>query len=199
MLGANLVKEVRAIERRFEDRSIGHTQILLDVHLHLGCSRSRKCNERSLADIVDNGAYAAILRAEIVSPLRDTVRLVDGIERNFDLAQECHIILLCERLGGKVQQFGLACQNVATHLIDRCLVERRVQKVGNTRLGGERAHSIDLILHQGDKGRDDDCHTIHNKRRQLVAQRLTTARRHQHKGVASLEQVTNYSLLITLE
>ena len=58
---------------------------------------------------------------------------------------------------------------------------------------------IHLILHQRNKRRYNDCRSVHQERRQLVAQRLTATCRHQHESVVTGEQVTYYPFLITLE
>ena len=198
-LGANFVVEIRAVERRAEDGCIGHTEVLLDIHLHLGRCGGRQGDERSVTDFVDDGANTAILGAEIVAPLRDTVCLIDGVERYFDFAQEGDIILLRERLGGEVEQFGLSIQHILTHLLHGRLVERRIQKVGDARILGEGTHRIDLILHQGNQGRDNDSHTLHDEGGQLVAERFTSAGRHEDKGVPTGKHVVDDSLLISFE
>ena len=82
-----------------------------------------------------------------MSPFGNTVRLVDGIKRNLDLTQKRHIILLGQRLRGKIEQFGLAGQYIALDLGNRRLVERRVQEMGNPLLHAERTHGIHLIFH----------------------------------------------------
>ena len=71
--------------------------------------------------------------------------------------------------------------------------------MGDARLGGEGAHGIDLVLHQGDQGRDDDGHPFHKHRRELVAERLSAARRHQDEGVAPGKDVSDHRLLVSLE
>ena len=101
VLGPDFVVEVRAVERRLENRSVGHAQVLLDVELHLGRGRGRQGDQRRRADLVDDRPDAAVLRTEVMAPLRNAVRLVDGVERNLYLAQERHVVLLGERLGGR--------------------------------------------------------------------------------------------------
>ena len=199
VLGTDLVVEVRPVERRLEDRHVGHTQVLLDVHLHLGRRGGRQGDQRRLPDLVDDRADAAVLRTEVVTPLRDAVGLVDGIERDLDLAQEGHVVLLGERLGRKIEQLGLALHDIRAHLRHGRLVERRIEEVGDARLGREGTHGIDLILHQGDQRRDDDRDPVHEQRRQLVAQRLAAARRHQHERILTLQYVADHRLLIPFE
>ncbi len=198
-LGADFVVEVRAVERGAEDRRIVHAEVLLDIHLHLGGSRRGQGDERRIADLVDDRADTTILRTEVVTPLRDTVRLVDGVERNLDFTQKGDIVLFRERLGGEVEQLGLAVQDILAHLLHGRLVERRIQEVGNARILGEGAHRIDLILHQGNQRRYDDRHTLHDEGGQLVAERFTTTGRHQDKGVPTGKHIADDSLLITFE
>ena len=88
------IEEVWTVERTLELPGIHDAQILLDVCAHLVGSRCRKGNHRCLAYLVDNRAYASVLWAEIMSPLRDTVCLIHGIERDFDGLQELYIIFL---------------------------------------------------------------------------------------------------------
>ncbi len=199
VLGPDLVVEVRAVERRLEDRGVAHAEVLLDVELHFGRGRGRERDQRRRADLVDDRTDAAVLGAEVVAPFRDAVRLVDGIERDLDLAQEGDVVLFGERLRSEVEQLGLAVEHVLTDLLHGGLVERRVEEVGDARLLGEGAHGVDLILHQGDQGRNDDGHALHEQRRQLVAQRFAAARRHQHKRILSFEHVADDRLLIPLE
>ena len=198
-LGPYLVKEVRTVERRLEYSGIRHSQILLYIHLYLGRGRSRECNKRRLPDIVYDGAYAAVLGTEIVPPFRYAVGLVYGIERYLDLAQERHIVLLRKGFGGEIQQLGLSGQHIAAHLVYGRLVERRIEKMRYTRLGGECAHGIHLILHQRDQRRDNDGDPVHEQRGQLVTQRFTAARRHQYECIASCQKIPYNRFLITLE
>ena len=151
VLGPDFVVEVRAVERRLEDRSVGHAQILLNIQLHLGRRGCRQGDQRRRTDFVDDRTDAAVLGTEIMSPLRNAVRLVDGVERHLYFTQEGHVVLLGQRLGSEVKQFGLPRQHVGAHLRHGGLVERRVQEMSDPRIGREGAHGVHLILHQRDK------------------------------------------------
>ncbi len=50
------------------------------------------------------------------------------------------------------------------------------------------AESVDLVLHQGDQGTDDDRQARADQRRSLVAQALSAAGRHDEERVAALER-----------
>ena len=92
-LRPHLVVEVGAVEGGLEDRGVQHAEILLNVVLHLRRGRSRQGDEGMLADLVDDGSYATVFRSEVVPPLRDTVRLVDGVERDLHLTQKLDVLL----------------------------------------------------------------------------------------------------------
>ena len=196
---ADFVKQVRAVERRLEHRRVEHAQVLLDIHLHLGRRGRRQRDQRRGSDLVDDRAYAAILRPEVVSPLRNAVRLVDRIERNSDFAQEIDIILLRKRLGGEIEQLGLALEHVALDFRYGSLIQRRVQKMGHAVLHAESPHRIHLVFHQRDQRRNDDRHPVHHQRGQLIAQRFAASRRHQHERILSVQHVPDNRLLISLE
>jgi hypothetical protein len=127
------------------------------------------------------------------------VRLVDGVERNLYLAQERHVVLLGERLGCEIEQFGLAVEHVLPNLRHGCLVERRIQEMRDPRLGRKGAHGVDLILHQGDQRRYDDRNAVHQHGRQLVAQRLAAARGHQHESILAFQHIADHRFLVSLE
>ncbi len=101
-LAAHLIEEVGAVEARLEDVGLDDTQVLLYVVLHLGGGGGRQRYHGAVAYTVDYGAQLAVLGTEVVPPLRDAVRLVDGVERNPRLAQESDVLLLVERLGGYI-------------------------------------------------------------------------------------------------
>ena len=61
------------------------------------------------------------------------------------------------------------------------------------------AHRIHLVLHQRDQRTNHDRHSVHQQRRQLVAQALSSSRRHQHKRVISGHHIAYDGFLMTLE
>ena len=58
---------------------------------------------------------------------------------------------------------------------------------------------IYLVFHKRDQGRDDNGHTIHQQRGQLIAQRLAATGRHQHKRVLTVKHILHDGLLVSLE
>ena len=61
-----------------------------------------------------------------MTPFRDTVRLINGIERYLYLTQESNVILLGKRLWSKIEKFCASVQHILSYLRNSGLVERRV-------------------------------------------------------------------------
>ena len=75
-----LVIQIRTVERRLEDVCIHHSQVLLNIVLHLRRGRCSQRNKRCFSYFINNRTYPAIFRAEVVSPFGNTMCLVDSIE-----------------------------------------------------------------------------------------------------------------------
>ena len=198
-LRSYLIIQVRSVERALELHRIQNTQTLLDIRPHLIRSRSRQGDDRCLTNLVHDRTDTSVFRSEIMSPLRDTVRLVNSIEADLARFQEVHILLLGQRLRSHIQQFGLSCRDVSLHLIDGRLVQRRVQVMRQSILLAHAVDYIHLVLHQGYERRDHDGRALHDQRRQLVAQRFAATGRHQHKCVLTFQYVTDNGFLIAFE
>ena len=196
---SHLIIKVSAVERALEFLRVGYAQTLLYVHAHLvgGCSRERY--DRSCANLVYRRAYVAVFGAEVVTPLRYAVRLVDGVERNLERTEELQVVLFVERLRRHIKQFCAALVHILVHLIDGSAVERRVQIVSHAGFLAESVHYIHLVLHQRDERRHHDCRAFHDERRQLVAQALASACRHEHECVIAFKQIAYYCFLVALE
>ena len=145
-----------------------------------------------------------VLGAEVVAPLADAVRLVDGEQGDAGRAgvlrrvrrqavQALEEAVGHERLGGDVQQVELAGVQGAQHAARLVRLERRV--VGGGADAG-RPQRVDLVLHQRDERRDDDAGAGPDHGRQLVAERLAAAGGHEHEGVAAGDEVVDDLLLV---
>ena len=131
-LGTYLVVQVRTVERTLELRGINDTQALLDIRTHLIRCRGSQGNNRCHTNLVDDRTDTTVFRTEVMSPFRDTVSLVNCIERDLHRFQELHIILLCERFRSHIEQFRPSLADILLHLVDRRLVQRRVQEVSRS-------------------------------------------------------------------
>ena len=125
--------------------------------------------------------------------------LVNGIERNLHRAQELHVLVLRQRLRSHVEQFRASLHDVFLHLVNGRLVQRRVEEVCCSLLLTEVADEVHLVLHQSDEWRYDDGHAIHEQRRQLIAETLSTTCGHEHEGVLTVEHALYNGFLVSLE
>ena len=196
---AHLIVEVGTVERALELRCAHNGQILHNVGAHLVGGRSGEGNDRRFANLVDNGTYAAVFRAEIVPPLRNAVRLVNSIKRYLHRLEEIYVLLLVERFGCHVEQLRLTGHNVAAHLVDGRFVERRVEVVGHAVFLAHAVDDVHLVFHQRYERRYNDGCAFHNERWQLIAERFSAARRHQHKCVFPVEDIPDDGFLVALE
>ena len=127
------------------------------------------------------------------------MRLIHGIETDLHALQEIDVLILLQTLRSQVQQFRLAFQHVFFHGIDLTATKAGIDKMRHALLFRVVTHSIHLVLHQCDKRRDDNRHTVHDHRRQLVAQTLSAAGRHQHERVFAFHHIADNSFLIAFE
>ena len=150
-LGTYLVVQIRSVKRRHKHGCILHTQILDNVLLHLRCRRGCQRQNRSIIiNLVHCVTQTTVFRTEVVSPFRNTVRLVNGKKRDIQLLQKFYRILLAQRLGCHIQQFCATLQQVVLHLLRLRLRKRRVQKVRHTVLTRRITHRVHLVFHQCD-------------------------------------------------
>ena len=158
---AYFIIKVWTIKRAFEFLSIRNAKTFLYIGTHLVGSSSRKCNDRSIANFIYRRTDIAILWTEIVSPLRYTMCLINGIERNLDSLQEFYIFLLIERLRSYIQQLGESAANIVHDLCYGCLVERRVDIMCHSSLLRHTIDDINLVFHQRNKWRHNNCRAFH--------------------------------------
>ena len=137
-----------------------------------------------------------VVGPEIVPPLRHAVRLVDGEQRDRAAVEEPYRRFGPQPLGGQVEQVEVAGQEGRLDLAPLVAVLGRVEEPGPHAERGQGAH---LVLHQGDERRDDHAGAGAHQGRDLVAERLAAAGRHEHERVAAAGQVVDDLLLAAPE
>ena len=207
------VADVGAVEAGDVDRRVRQPEAPPHVVAGLGIGGGRARDEGHAGEQRAQAAELYVLRAEVVTPLRDAVCLVDGeqgdaggggargpgprgIADRRKLLQAAEEGLGHQRLGGDVQELELPCVQGAQHAPGLVALERRV--VGGGADAG-RPQRVDLVLHQGDERRDHDARAGPEHRRQLVAERLASAGGHEHEGVAAGHEVRDDLLLVGAE
>ena len=163
-----LIIEVGTIERTLILLGIHNAKTLFDIGAHLVGGCGCKSYHRSLAYLIDYRTDTTIFGTKIMSPLRDTVCLVNGIERYLHRLKEFDILFLGERLGCNIKQLAHAICDVTLYEVDGGLIERRIDVMRNSLVLAQIAHYIHLVLHQRNKRRYNDGSSFHQQGRQLI-------------------------------
>mmetsp|Transcript_11251 Transcript_11251/g.33366 ORF Transcript_11251/g.33366 Transcript_11251/m.33366 type:complete len:222 (-) Transcript_11251:56-721(-) len=196
---ANLQVEVRALDGADALKSVRpKLQHLGNVPPHSRFGRRRERQERHVSQVAAEARdHAPVICAEVVAPLLDTVRLVhsDGtqapiVTQPAQLVQDGRgFVFACvegelwiEELGCDVDQKVLTLQ-CFRNLRAVCL--HRPGENGDLS-PDELVDLANLVLHQGNEGRDHDHGAVRGKGRELVHQGLPTARAPHHEGVPAL-------------
>ena len=130
---------------------------------------------------LDQPAQAAIVGPEVVAPLGDAVRLVDGDQAERQLAQPVDHVRLGQALGRDIEQVELSGLGRAPD--GRAVVHG---DSGVEPRGGDAQlfQRLDLVGHQGDQGRDDQAQAWAQHGGDLIADALAAAGRQDGQDVA---------------
>ena len=120
-----------------------------------------------------------VVGPEVVAPLRDAVRLVDGEQRDPRACELGEEALVVEALRCDVEELERAGAEPVEDLALLGGVEARVEP---RRVDPASLEEVDLILHQRDQRGHDDRHPVEQQRRQLVAEALARAGREDGEG-----------------
>ena len=195
------VADVGPVEAGDVHGGVGEPETEAHVVARLGVGGGRAGHDGDAGEQAAQPAELDVLGAEVVAPLADAVRLVDGEQGDAGRgapgvaqpAQPLEEPLGHERLGRHVQQVELAGVQGAQHAARLAGLERRV--VGGGADAG-RQQRVHLVLHQRDERRDDDAGAGADHGGQLVAERLAAAGGHEHERVTAGDQVVDDLLLV---
>ena len=150
-----------------------------DVRLHSGRSRSRQReHRRALRDSVHHSVpqprqilpQHPVVRPEVVSPLRNAMRLIDGDQRQLPFGQHLHEPRHAQPLRRNKQELQAPFQ-----IIHACLPRHAALEAGvNPRhVQAQRRQLRSLVFHQRNQRRNHQRRATARNRRQLVAERLS--------------------------
>ncbi|MNH08247.1 hypothetical protein D3C79_676580 [compost metagenome] len=128
-------------------------------------------------------AQLQVFGAEIVAPLRHAVGLVDGEQRDIQVAQEVEHARLHQALRRQVQHLHFATAQAPGQVTLLLRGQRGVQRGGRHTQFVERG---DLVVHQRDQWRDHHRQARAQQPRHLETQRLAATGGHQHQGIAAI-------------
>ena len=191
------IADVRPIEARHENARVIQREAVNDLIARDGIRGGRQRDSRHVRKALVQHRQLNVFRPEIVPPLRHAMRFVDGEQADARALQQFLETGRHQALRRDVEQVDLT---VAQRALGRHRLgarQRRIQIRGAHAHFGERGH---LILHQRDQRRHDDARAetafAAHQRRNLIAQRLAAARRHQHEAIAAAGDVLdNFALL----
>ena len=136
-------------------------------------------------------AQVAVGGPEVVPPLADAVRLVDGEGGEADtLERGAHRGL--ESLGRRVDELVLATAELLYAGTPLLGSEARVEEGGAQ---ADPAHRVDLVLHERDERRHDQRRATQDPGRDLVGERLPGAGRHDAHAVPAGQHRVDDGLL----
>jgi hypothetical protein len=174
--------EIRAVKPGDDRFRIPERQLAADVAADLGRGgggqRDRSRRAKLFADLLD----AEIARSEIVTPLADAMRFVDGEERYSRLAKPLGRLPVVETLGRYVEELDLAALSSCESILN---LTRGLGAVDERRWKSPRGKRVDLILHQGNERRHHDGESGHQQSRHLEAERLPATGREHDNSVPS--------------
>ncbi len=186
VLAGDGVADVRAVEALHELARVLQLQARDDLAPRGGVGRGRERDARYAGVTFSEHRELQVFGAEVVPPLRDAMRLVDGEQRELHGIEQPEAALGDETFGCHVEQVELPRLRAALDGLRLAPLQRRVEEGGaHTRLL-QRRH---LILHQRDQRRNHHAHTLAQQRGHLIAQRLAAARGHEHQRIAAIGEV----------
>jgi hypothetical protein len=141
----HVISQVAAVEAGDDCPLILEPELTRDVSAHVRRRRRGEGDDRRPAEALADLADPQIARPEVVPPLADAVRLVDGEQRDTEVAQPAAEGPEVEALRGNVKQLDLAALDATHPRRDLAAGERAVEKRRRDAAGDER---VDLVLHQ---------------------------------------------------
>ena len=181
----------------FEAHLIGaasflESQLSADVLHHLGCGRSGQGEHRHIGEHFPYLGDLEVGRSEVVSPLRDAVRLVDGNHTDVHLPQFGLEDFGTQPFGRDVKELE-ASEDAVVQCHDDFLA--RHPRVDGQCLDAPFAEVPYLVLHQCDEGGNHNADALLGQCRHLEGDGLPASRRHQPEGVVSFSDAPDDFLL----
>ena len=196
MRGARLYRKTQIrpreslyLHKRRLARGFAKPQLRDNVFSH---TRGGRCRERQNPHLGANQPnqliQLQIIRPEVVPPLADAMRLIDGNQRNADRRQKRRERSVVQPFRRNVDKLVVPMRKAgetAAHLLG---IERGID-VG--RGNAAPLQSVHLILHERNQGRNHQGRSRQEHRRQLVAKRFPGSRRHHNDGIATIDNMAN--------
>ena len=195
-LGQDAQRQVVAHETGDEGLHAWTVELLHDVALDLGRRRGRAGDGWHVDETLGQATKHAVVRAKLVSPLRDAVGLVDGYQARIAAFEQVAESIRVDPLGRDVEQLDRSVHHLSLNLRG---VHRREGAVQILRVRAGPLQRRDLVEHQRDQRRDHHGQAVGEDCRQLIAERLAAAGWHQDQRIATAEHVLDRLPLLRSE
>ena len=190
-LGGHAIADVGPVEPR-QHHAIGrNAELLQDVGARRDIGGGRQRDARHARQRVTQRFELAIFGAEIMAPLADAMRFIDGDQRDLGARHQHAEPFHGGAFGRDIQQVELAIAQRADGGV--AIVGLTVERPGTHAKGAHRTH---LILHQRDQRRNHQRAARPHQRRDLVAQGFAGPRRHDSQHIAPGADIGDYRLLL---
>ena len=90
-LRAYFIIQVRTVETAQKYSRVFHPKGLHDVRLYFRCRSGGKRNDWLAAEALNTFFDGAVVRSEIMAPLRDTMRFIDGEKAQLDAGEKLDV------------------------------------------------------------------------------------------------------------
>jgi hypothetical protein len=192
----NFVNQVGPGEAGDEGFRLVQGELLDDVAADPVGGRGRQGDRGRVAQQAAEIAELGIIGAKIMPPFADAVRFVDRQQPRPRRSNHVEEPPAAEPFGRNIDQPELPCCHTVKPVV---LLGRGQGAVDEVRRQTQRLKLIDLILHQGDQGRDDQGQTVSGDGRQLVAEALPPSGGHYAKAVLPGQHRRNHLFLPSTE
>ena len=136
--------------------------------------------------------HDVVVRPEVIAPLRDAVRLVHDDERDGEDGQVTLEKPGLEPFGGDIQEFAFAVGGVVQGKVHFVSAESGMDGDG---LDSTACQVLDLVLHQGDEGRDHEREAVAHHGRHLETHRFPASGGEDGEHVAARKRLFDDALL----
>ncbi len=185
--------QIGPVEAGDEHRRVIHPQRRQDVGAGAWIGRRGQCDSRHTGEDVRQSAQLAKFWPELVAPLRDAVRLVNGDQRQPQPGQPLDRAVAEQPLGRDVEQVESLLDQVARNGPGFGRIKLRMQRAG---VDADLAQRRDLVIHQRNQWGDDHRGSGPTQGRHLITYTLAAAGRHQDERIATKHDVVHSRRLL---
>ena len=186
------VADVGPVEAAHEERGAPQPQPLQDLAPGRPVGGRGERDSRDLGEAIVQRRELQVLGAEVVPPLRHAVRLVDREERQPGARQQLQRAFAQQPLRRHVEKIQPPRRHGRLHFAHLPEGQRGVEA---RRVHPRLPQRLHLVPHQRDQRRHHHAHALPHHGRDLVAERLAAAGRHEDEAVAPGHRVPDDLLL----